>query len=567
MGEARIKRYIGIDFGTSNSVVRYKDYSSDNNSADTEAVLSPLPVSIAHSDMVRSLILERGNGTREYGQQAELLRSNGTLHRNFKMALTSDKEEDRAEAERLMCLFFGYLRGGCNSYLPALKPGDSEHTFVSYPAKWSSRARTAVEQAAKNAGFRNVSSLDEPNSALHCCLQHKPSNKTMTCFEELQQEGVLTKERPLNVMLLDLGAGTTDIVLSRFIPHDGQVLNLVTWPSFTSKDTFGGREVDHFLMRRVKGYLESVGMKVPEKNEAKIEESCKEWKEHSLSGDLAQHRRSQQVPIYLDQIMDVLELSDTSPFPGFDRSELARELGAYLDTFPRLVNGAIREAIKLGPETGISSSADIDLVILTGGHSRWYFVREMLTGQMLAPGGERIDLPQLFGNSKRLLQMENPEQTVAIGLAYQGRPLKLRSVMSNNCWLSIRCGLSWSLINLQIAKQHTLLPYRASWSGSGTFSYESSQYIPIGCQLQIGEENSTAVSYWERRTLDQGAFGHAVDKAISFVREIMFSGQKHEELEWTGTYDIAVEINETQRGTIRASFTYLGETVTVSFII
>jgi molecular chaperone DnaK (HSP70) len=553
------KRYIGIDFGTSNTVVRYMDCSGD---ASVDRQLHPLSVSVDRSDMVKTLILDQANGTRRFGQSAETSSASGTgtLHRDFKMGLAS--EETRLLAEQLMRDFFVFLKQGCDSKLVSLKPGDTEYTFVSYPAKWSPEARTAVEKAASYAGFHNVKSLDEPSAALHACLQERIGDDSKTRLQELQREGIIHENSTLNIMLLDLGAGTTDIVLSRYNPGESSVTTLVTWPTFTSTDTFGGREVDQFLLRIVLDYMKSIGARTSEAQEKNILTSCKLWKDNSLSADLRDRGQSQEEPDAIGQVLTYQNLYDARPFPPLTRHQLEAELGSYLDTLPRLVNGAIANAVERASVTKIRSGEDIDLVILTGGHSQWYFVREMLLGQYTASGGEEINLPQLKRNEKRLLQLDSPEQTVAMGLAYQANPLKFSKVMSNNMWLSLKFGRT-QLPEIKIVDQQTLLPHKQSSSRHPLqFQYFLSQHIPIVCTIMVGETLSNAIPYVATGTLDQGVFNHLFDKVVE-----VFSEELHSAKTWDGTYDVYVDIDESQRGSILVTARFIGGSGNVRFTI
>lgn len=67
---------------------------------------------------------------------------------------------------------------------------------------------------------------------------------------------------------------------------------------------------------------------------------------------------------------------------------------------------------------GIYSINDIDMVILTGGHSQWYFVNEFLAGNQLVPDGRDISPNAIKTQRSNLLQLSNPSETVALGLVY-----------------------------------------------------------------------------------------------------------------------------------------------------
>ena len=91
-----------------------------------------------------------------------------------------------------------------------------------------------------------------------------------------------------------------------------------------------------------------------------------------------------------------------------DRAALENCLGDYLKQFPGLIRGCLADA-------GVSGS-EVDLVIVTGGHGQWYFVREMLLGNM--PQFGTIDFPKLREEPARIVTISRPQETVALGLAY-----------------------------------------------------------------------------------------------------------------------------------------------------
>lgn len=58
----------------------------------------------------------------------------------------------------------------------------------------------------------------------------------------------------------------------------------------------------------------------------------------------------------------------------------------------------------------------VDLVVLTGGHSQWYFVREILCGRLERFGV--LGLTKIQADPERVVSIALPQETVALGLAY-----------------------------------------------------------------------------------------------------------------------------------------------------
>ena len=66
------------------------------------------------------------------------------------------------------------------------------------------------------------------------------------------------------------------------------------------------------------------------------------------------------------------------------------------------------------------SGDEIDFVILTGGHSRWYFVEKMLLDQI--DGFEKLNLSKIINDPGRIFKSVLPQETVADGLTYKLLP-------------------------------------------------------------------------------------------------------------------------------------------------
>lgn len=176
---------------------------------------------------------------------------------------------------------------------------------------------------------------------------------------------------------------------------------------------FGGREIDNLLANYFTGVLREEGL--PEERAKGIPAGqigqIKAWKEHVLSGTLNRGEVCRSCS-FLQNILDMFGASLVSFSLG--RPAFEKLLEDYLGQFPALVRGCLEEA---GRKLPSFCAEDIELVILTGGHSQWYFVREMLTCAMTQYGA--VDLPAIAANPGRLLNMPRPQEIVSLGLVYQ----------------------------------------------------------------------------------------------------------------------------------------------------
>lgn len=390
-----ITRIIGIDFGTSTSVIRTKRYEDGKPLGDQ---LYTKEVKFGNSGLVPTLIQHIEGAQPYYGYDAQKKHKNAVTHENFKVGLESPDERIRMQSRKLTEEFFSYM---AKKYKEQESMGffgetdDAVKTLVSYPVKWSEETRAFMMEAARKAGFANVEGMDEAQAAITAVM--------VQSADHLSKRNYLRDGTPVNILIADMGAGTTDLVLCRYTPgKDPRYEILSAWPK-DGNTLFGGREVEALLQEYLRG-------KIPgEKADAVMRrfsiEKAKSWKEDYVSPAL---RRCETVTECgeLDVIAELLEIN-VEEF-SLERSEMERLAGDYLKGFPMLVNGCLRDA-------GIPGS-NVELVLLTGGHSQWYFVEEQLCGRLNQYG--EIDLGKIRSDPGRLISVPCPQETVALGLVY-----------------------------------------------------------------------------------------------------------------------------------------------------
>lgn len=389
------ERIIGVDFGTSTSVIRVKRYR-DGKPVDDRLEVKPVKFNSGTSEMVPTLIEKLSIGGEYYGYEAEIGHRNAKTFQNFKVKIENPDEDVRRQARELTAEFFKYLRDAYNDQSGYLgEPDDRLRTIISYPVKWSDETKAFLIRTAKDAGFPNVEGADEAQAAIQAVTVQ---NADLGYF----QEGV-----PINILLIDMGAGTTDLVLCRHTPGEQPKTDtLCIWPK-GGNVLFGGREVDELL----NGYIRRL---IPKESWDQVHkrvgiEQYKSWKEKIVSPALQRMRTVDEFTA-LDNRLEDLEIEIKY---AIDRDIFEDFAADYLRQFPELVNGCLSAA-------GLKGD-DVDLVILTGGHSRWYFVREMLSGELDRFG--EISLKKIKADPKRIISISLPQETVALGLAYM--PLKV----------------------------------------------------------------------------------------------------------------------------------------------
>lgn len=394
-----VERLIGIDFGTSTSVIRVKRYE---NGEPIGEKLETKEVVFGGSGLVPTLIMKKDDDPSicYFGYEAQQRKKKFTNFQNFKMDLESDDPAKRAQAMRLTEEFYGYLAKQYKSQRDGGhlgNPDDRERTIISYPVKWTEETKAFMLETAKKAGFPNVTGMDEAQAAIQAVI--------VMSSDHLQKHGLLKNGEAANILLIDMGAGTTDLVLARYVPGDQpktEVLN--TWPK-SGEILFGGREIDSLLQNFFREMLDEDDAEMVFRRIGS--DKFKSWKEETVSPALRKFDAVSDFEVF-DSCVDMMGI-DLEEY-RLDRTALENCLTDYLKQFPVLIADCLRDVRMSG--------GDVDLVIVTGGHSQWYFVNEMLSGQMTRFGA--AELPKIRENPARIIPISRPQETVALGLAYQG---------------------------------------------------------------------------------------------------------------------------------------------------
>ena len=418
---ADVTRIIGIDFGTSTSVVCVKRYKDGSPVGDAFSSSSVTFGNGQGDTRAHTLVRRNGDGTYTCGREAGDEAPGSEVFREFKMDLESPDEAKRTQARGLTEEFFKYLYRWYDHQRSDMGgAGDKEKTIVSFPAKWSEGTRTFMAEAAKKAGFPDVSVMDEPSAALYATLTRK--------MNDVSANGFLRTGKPGYMLLIDMGAGTTDLAVCRYTVTAGsgdviraeQIKNelVATWPESADAPTFGGREVDRLLEDYLTDYMISCGLAGDMARQLVCRaDSVKAWKEDTVSARLNDGAVVDSCGFLAGYMM---LLPQRQPFPGIDRAKLEDMLGEKLDGFKSLVTGCLDKACALEPAI---RERGLDLVVLTGGHSAWYFTEALLNGVM--PGVSHPALRRVQAEKARVMRLSNPQETVALGLVYSQLPMRL----------------------------------------------------------------------------------------------------------------------------------------------
>lgn len=421
MADNNVQRLVGIDFGTSTSLIRVKRYQDGSPIGDSHHTGSVTYGNGAGDSKAVTLVRLNGDRTFTCGRYGEEETPGSTVYREFKMDLENPDPEKQGLARELTQQYFRYLYDRYDHQQSDLgQSGDQVRTLISYPAKWKKETVAFMEEVAADAGFPNISSMDEPSAALYAVLCRK--------MDDITRQGLLCPGQSGYLLLIDMGAGTTDLALCAYSVSDSEsdlsasqrirTSIVSTYPGDSSSLTFGGREVDRILEDYLIRYLCGCGYTpAMAENVIRGKPNVKTWKEDTVSVLLAQ---DQQVNTCTLAWQYAMIFGQSTPFPAFGRSQFQQMLGEKLEDFKHLVLGCLDDAA--GKEPSLREKG-VDLVVLTGGHSSWYFTSELLDGTM--PGIDHPLLKKIRREKDRVLRLSNPQETVALGMVYSQLPFRV----------------------------------------------------------------------------------------------------------------------------------------------
>jgi molecular chaperone DnaK (HSP70) len=427
---------IGIDFGTSATVVKVKNYAEGIPESHCESLV------VNGSHTIPTLIFERNDSTLFFGQEAIREQNAGTegvLYQNFKMDLIHSNPDRRDKAQKLVQEFFKFLYSEFSKQRAVLHVSQKTSTYVSYPAKWTPDIVRFMKECAIAAGFgteANVFGETEPTAAIFSTFVNHS--------EEINENKIVVQERPINVMMLDMGAGTSDVTIFKFkvdknnkffVGYENQI---ITYPTVDNTYLCGGREIDKLLSEYVMNYVRNAVK--PEYAsltsiiEKTVVEGSKDWKESSISPALSRNETSGK-PGFLAPYSSMGAFNSGKVFDDIDRSRFELLVHEHQVQLYHLINEAIKKAKTV--IHGLNGPEDIDLVILTGGHSQWYYTEDFFRGVQVIKELPALNFQKIKNNPKRLIHEARAQETVANGLVYRDLSFKVSHTFSNNIWCKI----------------------------------------------------------------------------------------------------------------------------------
>ena len=438
-----VTRIIGIDFGTSTTVVRVHNVGPGNR-------IVPLSINGQTTIPTIAFKAEYPNEGVYYGYDAQAKidsREPGCSYQNFKMDLISEDIEVRARAEYFVQGFLKYIYREYQRQVNenTFDPATQVKVYVSHPAKWNSHARALMKQSVVAAGFcplDNVSLKDEPTAAFLAVI-HERNN-------ELKQAGMLFEGRKYKAMMIDMGAGTTDIVLCSYMVKRGKLMldDIFTYPSINAPGLCGGREIDDALMEKAEEFvfkMQGKYTKMGMRRLTRLRSQIRRWKDLTVSQTLRDQKTLPE-PNEISELRDDIKeygsviLNEGESF-SISRQTFESLSRKHWEQWIKLLQGAF-EDVRNQQYAGLNCPKrpeEVELMIITGGHSQWYIVPEYLSGKSTVAYLPPSRFTAIQAHPECLVQSANPQETVAMGLCHLDEDVVGAIASANRVSISFTC--------------------------------------------------------------------------------------------------------------------------------
>lgn len=418
-----MKLIVGIDFGTSTTVVRYR--MEDSN------IIQSLKDDNGTKEIIPTVIFRYSDGNTVYGVEALRTAASGTKGEtitNFKMDLLDPKK--REHAKELIEEYLRYIYSLFDEQTKGLDY-DSVEINISYPAKWDDTMVRIMKTAVANAGFQGeINGRKEPEAAIRNMLYNH--------LRELRDARLLGVNMPLRIFMLDMGAGTTDISIFKLtIDNEGipNITELLSYPSKEEVILCGGREIDLALQKYISNYCKDKGMELTPSCVALTD--IKKWKDINVSPNLKKERH---VSLYtaVSVALNCNDRDDIYNGFSFNRQDFEEATKDHWEKLYSLIKSAMAQYRYAAPE-------DIDFVCLTGGHSAWYTIPKLFNGEGVCGhiaheyDPDALNFEKLREEPWRMNAVSDalPHESVARGLCLMDKKITYVTTPSNNVWARI----------------------------------------------------------------------------------------------------------------------------------
>jgi len=159
--------------------------------------------------------------------------------------------------------YLDHLRHAWDSQMPDA-PFTQQHVLVTVPASFDAVARDLTLKAAEQAGYQNITLLEEPQAAFYAWIERHPDWRERVTVGDL-------------ILVVDIGGGTTDFTLIAVTEQSGELsLERV---AVGEHILLGGDNIDLALARLVADQLAQQGTKIDNFQLQALWNNCRTAKE------------------------------------------------------------------------------------------------------------------------------------------------------------------------------------------------------------------------------------------------------------------------------------------------
>ena len=348
-----MKRYVGIDLGTTNSAICTFD------GKETTVWKSP-----EMNDVTPSAIYVDRRGNRFYGRRAYDMaplneKNSVTLFKrylgtNMKFTLHGQEMTPEECSAEILKVLFGYLP-------PEIASDPETATVITVPAAFNQMKKDATLEAAHLAGISRVTLMQEPVAAVMSVMKASPGDKVF--------------------LIYDLGGGTFDVSVTESI---GSRVNLLAQGG---REMCGGRDLDRLIFRRIaKPWIEE-HFHLPEDW---LQDPS--WKALSRLAMYA----CEQAKIELSSVpkteirMDEMRLN----LQDLDGEEIYLDIPLSQEDLDRLLEETVQETVDVTRQTlkkvGLTEK-EVGELIFIGGPTKYAPLRQRVLDELGIPAGVMVD--------------------------------------------------------------------------------------------------------------------------------------------------------------------------------
>ena len=467
-----MKRFVGIDLGTTNSVICTFD------GRETQVWKSP-----EMNDVTPSVIYVDRRGNRFYGRRAydmaPLNEKNVAmlfkrfLGTNVRFTLQGQEMTPEECSAEILKVLFGYLP-------PEIANDPETATVITVPAAFNQMKKDATLEAARLAGIERVTLMQEPVAAVMSVMRAMPGEKTF--------------------LIYDLGGGTFDVSVAESV---GNRVNLLAQGG---REMCGGRDWDRMLFRQVAGPWLNDHFRLPLNWM-----TDPEWRTLSRLTLYA----CEQAKIELSSMerteirMDEIRMNTKD----LDGNEIYLDIPLTREMFNGIIRETVQDTVEVTRQTlekiGLAEK-DVSQIVFIGGPTKYPPLREMVTSAMnlksdilvdqmtaVAEGAsifaESIDWSDPVHSRKKVREEMAATQDVVVRYEKRtsGDSAKIAFVASGNAGFTLEVtgvGTGWSSGRVQLEKS-LVLTVPLMLAGDNEFHIQV--WDAAGHQVKIESETLT----------------------------------------------------------------------------